>query len=95
MAVNRMKGLTSIVAAGMAAGALLSGCASVQGGDMKCKDFTSASDEDQQTAVSEMLKDRKGNEPAQLEITGTRLSVQTYCQTIGREDSKIMEAPQL
>ena len=28
-----------------------------------------------------------------LEITGTRLTVQTFCQTIGKLDSKIKEAP--
>ena len=96
MSVNRMRGLTSIVAAAMAAGALLSGCgAKVEGGDTECKDFISANDADQQTAVSKMLKDEKGTDAAQLEITGTRLSVQTFCQTIGKEDSKIKEAPHL
>lgn len=80
----------------MAAGALLSGCgAKVEGGDTKCKDFTSASDADQQTAVSKMLKDEKGTDPAQLEITGTSLAVKTFCQTVGKADSKIKEAPHL
>ncbi len=42
-----------------------------------------------------MLKDEKGQDAAQLEITGTRLSVQTFCQTAGKQDSKIKEAPHL
>lgn len=95
LTVNRTRGLTSIVAAVMA-GVLLTGCgAKVEGGDTECKDFISANDADQQTAVSKMLKDEKGTDAAQLEITGTRLSVQTFCQTVGKQDSKIKEAPHL
>lgn len=94
--MKRMKNLASIVAAGMAVGALLSGCgAKVEGGDTECKDFNSANDADKQTAVSKMLKDEKGTDPAQLEITATRLAVQTFCQTVGKEDTKIKEAPHL
>ena len=96
LTVNRMRGLTSIVAAGMAAGALLSGCgAKVEGGDTSCKDFTAANEADQNTAVTKMLKDEKGSDPAQLQITATRLAVQTYCQTAATPDSKIKEAPHL
>ena len=42
-----------------------------------------------------MLKDEKGTDPAQLEITGTKLSVQAFCQTSGKQDSKIKEAAHL
>ena len=49
----------------------------------------------QDEAVSKMLKDEKGNDPAQLEITGTRMAVQAFCQTVGKQDSKIKEAPHL
>jgi acid stress chaperone HdeA len=92
----RMKAMTGVVAASMALGALLSGCgAKVEGGDTSCKDYMAANDSDQQTAVSKMLKDEKGTEAAQLEITGTKLSVQTFCQSAGKEDSKIKEAPHL
>jgi acid stress chaperone HdeA len=42
-----------------------------------------------------MLKDEKGTDAAQLEITGTKLSVQNFCKTAGKEDSKIREAPHL
>jgi acid stress chaperone HdeA len=87
---------TSVLAAGVMFGALVSGCgAKVEGGDTSCKDYMAANDADQQTAVSKMLKDEKGTDAAQLEITGTKLSVQTFCQTAGKEDSTIKEAPHL
>jgi acid stress chaperone HdeA len=96
LALKRVKVLTSVAAAGLTIGALLSGCgAKAEGGDTSCKDFLAANDSDQQTAVNKMLKDEKGTDPAQLEITGTRLSVQTFCQTSGKQDSKIKEAPHL
>ena len=84
--------LTMVGAAG-----LLVGCSapSITGGDTSCKSFLGADEKTQTEAVSKMLKDEKGQEAAQLEITGTRLSVQTFCQTAGKEDSKIKEAPHL
>ncbi len=94
--VKRTRVMTSIAATGLALGALLSGCgAKAEGGDTSCKDFLAANDSDQQTAVTKMLKDEKGSDPAQLEVTGTKLSVQTFCQTSGKQDSKIKEAPHL
>jgi acid stress chaperone HdeA len=94
--LKRMTVMTSVVAAGVALSALVGGCgAKVEGGDTTCKDYIAANDADQQTAVSKMLKDEKGTDAAQLEITGTKLSVQTFCQTAGKEDSKIREAPHL
>ena len=94
--LKRMTVTTGVVAATMALSALLSGCgAKVEGGDTSCKDYLAANDADQQTAVSKMLKDEKGTDADQLEITGTKLSVQTFCQTAGKEDSKIKEAPHL
>ena len=94
--LKRMTVTTGVVAATMALSALLSGCgAKVEGGDTSCKDYLAANDADQQTAVSKMLKDEKGTDAAQLEITGTKLSVQTFCQTAGKQDSKIKEAPHL
>jgi acid stress chaperone HdeA len=47
----------------------------------------------QNTEVSKMLKDNSGAEPSNLEITATRASAATYCQTLGKPDSKISEAP--
>ncbi len=96
LALKRMKVMTSVMAASLTFGALLSGCgAKVEGGDTSCKDYLAANDADQQTAVSKMLKDEKGTDAAQLEITGTKLSVGTFCQTAGKEDSKIKQAPHL
>ncbi len=95
LTLKRVKVMTSVMAAGVVLSAL-SGCgAKVEGGDTSCKDYMAANDADQQTAVSKMLKDEKGTDAAQLEITGTKLSVQTFCQTAGKEDSKIKEAPHL
>lgn len=96
LTLKSMTVLTSVAAAGVALSALLSGCgAKAEGGDTSCKDFIAANDADQQTAVSKMLKDEKGSDPAQLAITGSKLAVQTFCQTAGKEDSKIKEAPHL
>lgn len=94
--MKRMKAMTGIAAVGIAVGTLLSGCgAKVEGGDTTCKDYLAANDADQQTAVSKMLKDEKGADATQLEITATKLSVGTFCQTAGKEDSTIKEAPHL
>ena len=76
---------------------LFSGCSASQvvntGGDTKCKDFTTQDEKKQNEEVSKMLKDKSGVEPNNLEISATRLSAQTYCQTAGKPDSKISEAP--
>ncbi|HXS84632.1 MAG TPA: hypothetical protein VN741_03245 [Mycobacterium sp.] len=82
----------------MAIAALLfSGCSASQiintGGDTKCKDFTTQDEKKQNDEVSKMLKDKSGSDPSNLQITATRLSVATYCQTLGKPDSKIDEAP--
>ncbi|MBU9766685.1 hypothetical protein FR943_22955 [Mycobacterium sp. TNTM28] len=91
-----MKRSASVLMAGLVAGVVLAGCSpAVTGGDTKCKDFIGQDEKTQNEAVSKMLKDEKGADPAQLEITGTRLAVQTFCQTVGKEDSKIKEAPHL
>ena len=86
------------VAAAIAIAALfLSGCSASQilntGGDTKCKDFTSQDEKKQDSEVSKMLKDKSGADPSNLEITATRTSASLYCQTIGKPDSKISEAP--
>ena len=76
---------------------LLSGCSASQilntGGDTKCKDFTTQDEKKQNDEVSKMLKDKSGADPSNLEITATRLSAATYCQTLGKPDTKISEAP--
>jgi acid stress chaperone HdeA len=79
------------------AAVLFSGCSASKiintGGDTKCKDFTTQDEKKQNDEVSKMLKDKSGADPASLQITATRLSAATYCQTIGKPDSKISEAP--
>ncbi len=76
---------------------MFSGCSASKvintGGDTKCKDFTTQDEKKQSEEVSKMLKDKNGTEPNSLEINATRLSAQTYCQTLGKPDSKISEAP--
>jgi acid stress chaperone HdeA len=76
---------------------LLGGCSASQiintGGDTKCKDFTTQDEKKQNDEVSKMLKDQHGTDPSNLEISATRLSAATYCQTLGKPDTKISEAP--
>jgi acid stress chaperone HdeA len=76
---------------------LFSGCSASQvvntGGDTKCKDFTTQDEKKQNDEVSKMLKDKSGAEPNNLELSATRISAQTCCQTVGTPDSKISQAP--
>jgi acid stress chaperone HdeA len=92
-----MKRSVGVLLSGVVAGVVLVGCSapSITGGDTKCKDFLGADQSKQTEAVSKMLKDEKGQDAASLEITGTRISVQTWCQSAGTPDSKIKEAPHL
>ncbi|HKI41298.1 MAG: hypothetical protein ACLQIK_18360 [Mycobacterium sp.] len=80
-----------------AAALLFSACSASQvintGGDTKCKDFTTQDEKKQNDEVSKMLKDKSGADPTNIEISATRLSATTYCQTVGKPDSKISEAP--
>ena len=90
----------SAVAAMAALIGLLSGCSAVekvtnQGGDTKCSDFLTAEQAKQNEAINKMLKDEGKNEPTNLELTGTRMAIQAYCQTVGKQDTKISEAPHL
>jgi acid stress chaperone HdeA len=94
----RKANMKQIVGAAIAIAALLfSGCSASQvintGGDTKCKDFTTQDEKKQNEEISKMLKDKSGAEPNNLQISTTRLSALTYCQTVGNQDSKISEAP--
>ena len=84
-------------AAIVTAALLFGGCSVSQvintGGDTKCKDFTTQDEKKQNDEVTKMLKDKSGADPTNLELTATRLSAATWCQTIGKPDSKISEAP--
>ncbi|MEE6163857.1 MULTISPECIES: hypothetical protein [unclassified Mycolicibacterium] len=91
-----MKRSAGMLFAGLVAGVMLVGCSpAATGGDTSCKDYLGADEKTQNDAVAKMLKDEKGADAAQLEITGTKVSVQTFCQTAGKQDSKIKEAPHL
>ena len=76
---------------------LFSGCSASEvvntGGDTKCKDFITQDEKKQNEEISKMLKDSSGAEPTNLQISATRLSALAYCQTLGKEDTKISEAP--
>ncbi|WP_373122779.1 hypothetical protein [Mycobacterium marinum] len=76
---------------------LFTGCSASEivntGGDTKCKDFTTQDEKKQSEEVGKMLKDKSGKDPTNLEISATRLSAITYCQTLGKPDTKISEAP--
>ena len=91
-----MKRSAGVLVSGLFAGLLLAGCSpSIQGGDTSCKDFLEADEKTQTEAVTKMLKDEKGTDAAQLEITGTRVAVQTWCQTLGTPEGQIKNAPHL
>jgi acid stress chaperone HdeA len=87
----------TVAAAITIAALLLSGCSASQilntGGNTKCKDFTTQDEKKQDQEISKMLKDKSGAVPSNLEITATHVSAAAYCQTIGKPDSKISEAP--
>ncbi len=90
--------MKQIAAVTVAVAALLSGACSASqvintGGDTKCKDFTAQDEKKQNDEVSKMLKDKSGADPTSMEISATRLSATTWCQTLGKPDSKISEAP--
>jgi acid stress chaperone HdeA len=91
-----MKKSASVLLSGLVTGLVLVGCSpAITGGDTKCKDFIGQDEKTQNDAVAKMLKDEKGADAAQLQITATRLAVQTFCQTVGKQDTKIKEAPHL
>lgn len=86
-----------ILMSALAATAVLSGCSQVtnDGGDTTCADFASADEKKQNEAITKMLTDEGKSEPANAELSGTRLSITAYCQTVGKQDSTIKEAPHL
>ena len=89
--------------AGMILALLFSGCSVSQvvntGGDTKCEDFITQDQKTQTEEVSKMLtdarlKDKSAAQPTPAEISTSRLSAVTYCQSLGKadQDSKISEA---
>ena len=63
------------------------------GGNTKCKDFMPQDEMKQNEEISKMLKDKSGVDPTGVQINATRISATAYCQTLGKPDSKISEAP--
>ncbi|HEY0227862.1 MAG TPA: hypothetical protein VGC05_16060 [Mycobacterium sp.] len=94
MTSQKSAAITIVIAA---TGILFSGCSASSvintGGDTKCKDFSTQDEKKQNDEISKMLKDKSGQDPTNLQISATRLSAQTWCQTLGTPDSKISEAP--
>ncbi len=93
-----MKRFTTMLVTAVAAATLAVGCSSEitnQGGDTACKDFTGFDEKKQNETITKMLKDEGKNEPSNLELSGTRTAVATYCQTLGTPDTKISQAPHL
>ncbi|MDT5078682.1 MAG: acid stress chaperone HdeA [Mycobacterium sp.] len=93
-----MKRSASVLMSGVVAALVLGACSStpaITGGDTSCKDFLAADDNTKTEAITKMLKDEKGSDAANLEITGTKLAVQTWCQTAGTPETKIKNAPHL
>ena len=92
-----MKRLVAAAFAAASAAIMISGCSSSEiintGGDTKCSDYLTQDEKKQNDEVSKMLKDKNGTDPNNLEISATRLSAMTYCQTVGKPDTKISEAP--
>ncbi len=76
---------------------LIGGCSAVdkvinKGGDTTCGEFNGHTDEKQRSEVAKMLKDAKGGEPSNLELSGTQLAVSAFCKTIGKDSGKISRA---
>lgn len=90
-----MKRWAPWLVSGMIAATALSGCSEVtnSGGDTPCKEFTAQNEQEQNEAVTQMLKDQNGTDPSQLEITATREAAKVWCGTLGTPDSAIKEAP--
>ncbi|TWS18565.1 entry exclusion lipoprotein TrbK [Tsukamurella asaccharolytica] len=70
----------------------LTGCTK-QGGDTTCEDYQKMSDTDQRDQVTKLYKDKHGDEPSALVITGLQQQAVAYCTTVGKPDSKIKEIP--
>ena len=93
-----MMRMQMLLVSGLAAAAVVSGCSSAvmnSGGNTTCKDFIAADEKTQNETITKMIKDEGKNEPSNLELTGRRVAVQTYCQTVGTPDAKISQVPHL
>jgi acid stress chaperone HdeA len=95
--MNRAK---IVVLSAVSAVAFLSGCSQVaevttKGGETTCGDYVGFDEKKQNETITKMLTDEGKNEPGNAELTGTRLSITTYCQVAGNQESQIQQAPHL
>ncbi|WP_019201704.1 hypothetical protein [Tsukamurella sp. 1534] len=68
------------------------GCAKA-GGDTTCENYLKMSDGDQREQVGKLYKDKHGEDPSALVITGLQQQVSVWCKTAGKPDSPIKEIP--
>lgn len=92
-----MKRIIYSVLTASAVATVMTGCSASEivntGGDTKCSDYLTQDAKKQNDEVTKMLKDKSGQDPTNLEITATKTSVTLYCQALGKQDTKISEAP--
>lgn len=87
-----MNGAVKLAGIGLCAVAFAVGCsAGGKGGDTTCGDFNGMDTKGQTAVITQMLKDEKGKEPSNLEISGTRLSAVAFCKTLGKDSSKVKD----
>ncbi|BDD83522.1 hypothetical protein TPB0596_32850 [Tsukamurella pulmonis] len=70
----------------------LTGCTK-QGGDTTCENYQKMSDADQREQVTKLYKDKHGDEPSAIVVSGLQQQAIVYCKTAGTPDSKIKEIP--
>lgn len=93
-----MKRWAMMLVTAATAATLVTGCSSSiinKGGDTSCKDFSASDEKTQNETITKMLTDRGKNAPSNLELSATRATVSTYCQTVGSPDTKISAVPHL
>lgn len=89
---NRGAARSVLVATVLVAGLSLGGCAKA-GADTTCKDFVGMSEADQSEQVQKMYKDKHGVDADAGTTTALRAEALAYCQTAGKEDTRIKEVP--
>lgn len=86
-----MAKVITLLGASLCAAALLVGCSSNKGGDTTCKDFNAMDTAGKDEVISKMLKDDKGKDATNLEVKGTRVSAMAFCNTLGKDSSKVRD----
>jgi acid stress chaperone HdeA len=82
-----------MVPAAIIAVLLGTGACAKAGADTTCKDYVKMSQSDQESQVSKLYKDKHGDDPSGLILTGLQQEALAYCNTAGHSDSKIKEIP--